>query len=59
MSLLQKAKELITGTKVERPLKPLTERQLIELESEIGKQLFGLIPADHYKRDFFCLDEKT
>lgn len=58
MSLLQKAKELITGTKVERPLKALTERQLIELESEIGKQLFGPIPADH-KRDFFCLDEKT
>lgn len=58
MSLLQKAKELITGTKAERPLKPLTERQLIELESEIGKQLFGPIPADH-KRDFFCLDEKT
>lgn len=58
MSLLQKAKELITGTKAVRPLEPLTERQLIELESEIGKQLFGPIPAGH-QRDFFCLDEKT
>ncbi len=58
MKLLQKAKELITGSKADRPLQPLTERQLIELESEIGKQLFGPIPDGH-KRDFFCLDEKT
>ena len=58
MSLFQKIKELVVGTKTTRSLEPLTERQLIELESEIGKQLFGPIPAGH-RRDFFCLDEKT
>ena len=58
MGLLQKAIQLITGTSNERPLKVLTERELIELESQIGRQLFGPIPAGH-KRDFFCLDEKT
>lgn len=60
MSLISKAMELITGSpaKNRRPLNKLTERQLIELESEIGSQLFGPIPAGHH-RDFFCLDEHT
>lgn len=59
MSVLAKALELITGKNVgKRPLQPLTERQLIELESEIGRELFGPIPAGHH-RDFFCLDDKT
>lgn len=60
MSLISKAMELITGTpaKNRRPLNKLTERQLIELESEIGSKLFGPIPAGH-RRDFFCLDEHT
>ncbi len=60
MSLISKAIELITGTppKDKRPLKQLTERQLIELESEIGKTLFGPIPEGH-TRDFFCLDQNT
>lgn len=38
--------------------KPLTERQLIEMESELGKKLFGPIPKGH-RREFFCLDDKT
>lgn len=42
----------------ERPLKGLSERKLIELESEIGRELFGPIPAGH-RREFFCLDDKT
>lgn len=60
MSIIQKALELLTGsgTQTSRPLKKLTERQLIELESEIGRELFGPIPAGH-QRDFFCLDDHT
>ena len=60
MSLIQKALELLTGnpSPKSRPLKGLTERQLIELESEIGRELFGPIPAGH-QRDFFCLDDHT
>ena len=60
MSLLQKTLELLTGipAKTKRPFRSLTERQLIELESQIGRELFGPIPAGH-TRDFFCLDEKT
>ncbi len=40
------------------PLKVLTERQLIQMESEIGKTLFGEIPKGH-RREFFNLDPKT
>lgn len=58
MSLIKKALELITGVSSKRPLKGLTERQLIELENEIGRTLFGPIPDGHH-RDFFCLDDKT
>lgn len=60
MSLIKKALELLTGnpSPKSRPLKGLTERQLIELESEIGRELFGPIPAGH-QRDFFCLDDHT
>lgn len=41
-----------------RPFKKLTERELIQLESEIGAKLFGEVPAGH-RREFFCLDAKT
>lgn len=41
-----------------RPLKKLTERELIQLESEVGALLFGEIPAGH-RREFFNLDPKT
>lgn len=60
MSLLKKALELIVGnppTK-KRPLGKFSERELIELEAEIGRNLFGPIPADH-RREFFCLDSHT
>lgn len=36
-----------------RPLKVLTERELLTLESEIGSRLFGPIPDGH-RREFFC-----
>ena len=56
MAILDKVKKLATtGT---RPFVKLTERDLIDAESAIGRQLFGEIPAGH-KRDFFCLDEYT
>ena len=57
MSILRKALQLLTGDTV-RPLKGLTERQLIELESEIGRTVFGPVPHGH-RREFFCLDEHT
>jgi hypothetical protein len=41
-----------------RPLKSLTKRELLQLESEIGRELFGPVPKDH-TREFFNLDEKT
>lgn len=56
--LLKKTLSLLTGAPTERPLKKLTERELIELEAEIGGALFGPIPAGH-RREFFCLDEHT
>lgn len=66
-NLLTKALSMITGAetvlsfsipKKIRPLKKLTERELIQLESEIGRELFGPIPKGH-RREFFNLDPKT
>lgn len=67
MSILKKALSLITGDPAQlltmpkdkkRPFKALSERELLQLESEIGSKLFGDVPAGH-RREFFCLDEKT
>lgn len=41
-----------------RPFKTFTEKDLIRLESEIGAQLFGPIPAGN-QREFFNLDPDT
>lgn len=66
-SLFKKAISLLVGDEVSfnllripksRPLKPLTERELLKLESEIGSKLFGPIPEGH-RREFFCLDDTT
>lgn len=58
--LLKKTLALLTGDIQSRKkvFKTLSERELIELEAEIGGKLFGPIPAGH-KREFFCLDENT
>ena len=40
------------------PLKKLTERELIQLESDIGKNIFGPIVEGH-RREFFNLDPNT
>lgn len=59
MSFIRKTLELLTGLPTPRlARKNVSERQLIERENEIGRHLFGPIPADH-RRDFFCLDENT
>ena len=59
-TLLQKTLSLLVGGPAgqKRPLKKLTERELIELEAEVGGALFGPIPNGH-RREFFCLDEHT
>jgi len=66
-NILKKALTLLTGVeatdslsmpKKRRPLKQLSERELIQLESDIGSQLFGPIPAGN-RREFFCLDDIT
>jgi hypothetical protein len=65
-SILKKVLKLITGDPAaaslsvpkNRPLKRLTERQLLQLESEIGAKLFGEVPEGH-RREFFCFDAKT
>ena len=67
MNVLQKAVKLLVGDDAtvdwlkipkRRPLKKLTERELLKLESEVGAKLFGPIPRGH-RREFFCLDERT
>lgn len=69
MDFLKKTFELLVGTddmslpKISTPkrrspsLKP-TKRQLIQMESELGGKLFGVIPQGH-RREFFNLDPDT
>lgn len=61
-NLIKQAMRLIIGDDprkmLKRPLKPLTDRQLIKLESEIGRTLFGEVPVGR-TREFFCLDAET
>jgi hypothetical protein len=67
-TILSKVIGLLTGSEAKpsdwlkvpkhRPLQSLTERELINLEAEIGLQLFGPIPKGH-RREFFCLDAAT
>lgn len=66
-SLIRRALALLVGDDAnlellrplkKRPLRVLTERELLTLESEIGAKLFGPIPKGH-RREFFCLDEHT
>ena len=68
MTVFKKALTLLIGNtdelaylkvpKDSRALKKMTERELIQLESNIGRELFGPIPKGH-RREFFCLDETT
>jgi len=58
--LFKKALELIVGDQPAkaRPLKKFTTRELIRLESEIGREVFGAVPKN-VRREFFCLDAST
>ncbi|HET9411753.1 MAG TPA: hypothetical protein VFO38_02810 [Candidatus Saccharimonadales bacterium] len=47
-----------SGAVARAPLKKVTNRDLIRMESKIGALLFGPIPKGH-RREFFCLDEHT
>ena len=69
-SILKKALKLVftdddnTGLvsilkKKNRPLKKFTERELIQLESEIGATIFGKKPEHVTRREFFNLDKDT
>lgn len=68
-SLLRKAMKLVLAddsaasllrvSKKERRLQTLTERELIQLESQIGREVFGPVPKNVVRREFFNLDEKT
>jgi hypothetical protein len=70
-SVLKRAFALLVGDDVDikellriprisshRPFHELTERELLTLESEIGAQIFGPVPAGT-RREFFCLDQHT
>ncbi len=67
-AILSKALKLLVGDETsvdwlklparKRPLKQLTERELLTLESAVGAKLFGDVPLGH-RREFFCLDEHT
>lgn len=48
----------VQAAKRQRPLKKFTERELIQLESQIGATLFGPLPP-RTNRSFFNLDETT
>jgi len=50
---------LLKFRKKDRPLKKFTERELIQLESEIGATIFGEKPAYVARREFFNLDKDT
>lgn len=66
-AIFKKALTLITGEEQPeplfkmpkfRPFRGLTKRELIQLESEIGRELFGPVPTGH-RREFFNLDKNT
>ena len=59
--LLKRALSLLIGNTAQpkkRPFKNMTERELIELESELGRDIFGPIEKGG-RREFFCLDKHT
>lgn len=68
MSVLKKTLTLLIGNtdelaylkvpKQKKSMKQMSERELLQLESNIGRELFGPVPKGH-QREFFCLDETT
>jgi len=41
-----------------KPTPQYSERDLLRMESSIGRELFGPVPKDR-QREFFCLDNRT
>lgn len=56
--MLRKLLDLIVGPQPTPLRSRPTERQLINEELKVGRQIFGPAPAGR-KREFFCLDAKT
>lgn len=52
-------KPLLTLRRKDRSLKTLTERELIQLESQIGATVFGPASPQVVRREFFNLDKDT
>lgn len=44
--------------RISRPLNKYSQRELLRIESEIGAEIFGVLPKGR-RREFFCLDNKT
>lgn len=59
MSADESVKLLLKLSKNDEALQLLTERELIQLESQIGQTIFGELPGHVLRRDFFNLDENT
>jgi len=61
-AMLQKVLRLIVGNPQRDQNgqldKGISEKEIIRLESAIGRKLFGPIPTGH-QREFFCLDPHT
>lgn len=53
------AKPMLQLRRKNRPLKKMSERELIQLESQIGATIFGPKPEHVTRREFFNLDETT
>lgn len=50
---------LLKISKKDKPIGELTQRQLIQRESDICRNIFGDLPENVIRREFFNLDEKT
>lgn len=60
-SLLKRFVSLLTGgspAKYYRPLKNVTRRDVLQMSSEQGRDIFGPVPKNG-RREFFCLDDHT
>ena len=61
MSLLKMFTNLLTGSSSSanrHPVRKMTERDIIQMESDLGRDIFGPVPSGG-RREFFCLDERT
>lgn len=54
-----KTEPLLKLTKRDKPIKRFTERELIQLESQVGAKIFGKLPEGVRRREFFNLDLNT